>query len=136
MSTNSVALAGTIDDRAFVNLLKHTARWDICRIVLRNDFGKEDWSSLAEAMKFMKKSEDLRVALVEMPREVLLSGSSEGLQTVWESVKFGNHDSSGACSCGFQTGWLLDKGIPREAFFSKTTFVKDFGLKIKELIEE
>ena len=56
LSTNSVALAGTIDDRAFVNLLKHTARWDICRIVLRNDFGKEDWSSLAEAMKFMKKT--------------------------------------------------------------------------------
>ena len=87
-------------------------------------------------MKFVKKSENLRVATIEMPREVLLRGSNEDLQTVWEGVKLRNHDSSGACSCGFQTGWLLDKGIPREAFFSKTTFVKDFGLKIKELIEE
>ena len=136
MKMSSVVLSGTVDDRAFVHLLKYTTRWVICRIVLSDDFGKEDWSSLAEAMKFMKKSEDLRVALVEMPREVLLRGSNEDLQTVWESVKFGNHDPSGTCSCGFQTGWLLDKGSFREVFFSTTIFVKNFGLKAKELIEE
>ena len=87
-------------------------------------------------MKFVKKSENLRVATIEMPREVLLRGSNEDLQTVWEGVKFGNHDSSGTCSCGFQTGWLLDKGSSREVFFSTTTFVKDFGLKAKKLIKE
>ena len=136
MKMSSVVLSGTVDDRAFVHLLKYTTRWAICRIVLTDDFGKEDWFSLAEAMKFMKKSEDLRVATIEMPREVLLRGSNEDLQTVWESVKFGNHDPSGTCSCGFQTGWLLDKGSSREVFFSTTTFAKDFGLKAKELIEE
>ena len=82
------------------------------------------------------KNEERSVAVVKISREVMLRGSNEDLQTVWEGVKFGNHDPSGACSCGFQTGWLLDKGSSREVFFSTTTFVKDFGLKIKELIEE
>ena len=82
------------------------------------------------------KNEERSVAVVKISREVMLRGSNEDLQTVWEGVKFGNHDSSGTCSCGFQTGWLLDKGSSREAFISTTTFAKDFGLKAKELIEE
>ena len=84
LSTKFVVLAGTIENRKFITLLKHTSQWDICRIVLRGDFGKEDWSKLAEAMNYMKKNENLRVAVVKMSREVMLRGSNEDLQTAWE----------------------------------------------------
>ena len=87
-------------------------------------------------MKFVKKSENLRVATIEMPREVLLRGSNEDLQTVWEGVKFGNHDPSGTCSCGLQRGWQLLGELPIESSISSKMFGKDFGFKAKELIEE
>ena len=136
LSMKSVVLAGSIEDRKFITLLKHTSQWVICRIVLRGDFGKEDWSKLAEAMKYMKKSENLSVAVVKTPREVMLRGSNEDLQTVWEAVKFGNHDPSGTCSCGLQRGWQLLGEPPMKSFISSKIIGKDFGFKAKELIDE
>ena len=41
MKMSSVVLSGTVDDRAFVNLLKYTTCWAICRIILRDDFRKQ-----------------------------------------------------------------------------------------------
>ena len=87
-------------------------------------------------MKFVKKSENLRVATIEMPREVLLRGSNEDLQTVWEGVKFGNHDRSGTCSCRLQSGWQLLGEPPMKSFISSKMFGKDFGFKAKELFDE
>ena len=135
LSMDSLELAGTLEDRAFMTLLKHTSQWDICRIILRDDFGKEDWSKLAEAMNY-KKNENLRVAVVEMSREVMLRGSNEDLQTVWEGVKFGNHDPSGTCSCGLLKGWQLLGEPPMKSFISSKMFGKDSGFKAKELIDE
>ena len=47
------------------------------------------------------------MAVVEMKIEVMLRGSNEDLQTVWEDVKFSKHES-GTCSCNEDdSGWLL-----------------------------
>ena len=87
-------------------------------------------------MNYMKKSENLSVAVVKMSREVMLRGSNEDLQTVWEAVKFGNHDPSGTCSCRLQSGWQLLGELPMKSFISSKMFGKDFGFKAKELIDE
>ena len=90
---------------------------------------------MAEAKNY-KKSENLRAAVVEMSREVMLMGSNEDLQTVWEGVKFGNHNPSETCSCGLQRGWQLFREPAMESFISSKMFGKDFGFKAKELIGE